>query len=282
MESTIATESYEQRVERTGGYPLYVAHRAGGGSLGPENTVYVGQQSLLQRCGTNLDDDKKRVRMLEVDVRLTKDRQLVLMHDSSVDRTTNGQGSVDQYNLRELQQLDAAARYPSLTTLGIRVPTLQEFLDAFVAQEPDLLFMFDFKDEDSIELALPLIEGYPGLQNRYILGSVFASPNALLRELRVDDSVQVVTDIGETIAMTMAHRTGLWSLHQFGEHDIFGYVLQSHSGLFFTQQLIEDLHAKGMRVMACGFLMADKEVRGFCEQCHVDYLMVEQLHCDDK
>jgi glycerophosphoryl diester phosphodiesterase len=272
-------ETYEQRVARTGGYPIYVAHRAGGGTLGPENTIYVGQQSLLQQPTTATNGQK--VRMLEVDIRLTRDRQLVLMHDSSVDRTTDGQGAVNQHTLADLQRLDAAFLYPALRHLHIRVPTLKEFLDTFVdipGGNNDLLFMFDFKDVESIELALPLIESYPLLKNRYILGSVFETPNTLLRTKRVNKEVQVVSDISDTIAIAMAHRTGLWSLHPFGKHEIFGYVLQSHSGLFFTESLIRDLkESRGMRVMACGVLMSLAETREFCLRCGVDYMMVEQL-----
>ena len=274
-------ETYEEKVARTGGYPIYVAHRAGGGTLGPENTIYVAHQSLRQSVdisGDEKDGKHHKIRMLEVDIRLTRDRQLVLMHDSSVDRTTDGQGAVERYDLVNLKKLDAAALYPELRHLHITVPTLKEFLDTFVVEEnKDLLFMFDFKDVDSIELALPLIESYLPLKNRYILGSVFATPNALLREIRPRQDVQVVSDISDTIAITMAHRTGLWSLHPFGRHEIFGYVLQSHSGLFFTEALIRDLKAKGMRIMACGVLMSREEVRQFCTKCCVDYMMVEQL-----
>lgn len=275
-------ETYEQKVERTGGYPIYVAHRAGGGTLGPENTIYVAQQSLLKQPIYDGDASPKgqKIRMLEVDIRLTRDGQLILMHDSSVDRTTDGQGAVNQHTLADLQRLDAAFLYPALRHLRIKVPTLKEFLDTFVdfGGNTDLLFMFDFKDVESVELALPLIESYALLKNRYILGSVFAIPNARLRERRVSKEVQVVSDISDTIAIAMAHRTGLWSLHPFGKHEIFGYVLQSHSGLFFTESLIRDLKERqGMRVMACGVLMSLAETREFCLHCRVDYMMVEQL-----
>src|SRR5690606_17261213 len=49
---------------------------------------------------------------IELDVRLTKDDQVVIMHDPTVDRTTNGQGAVGELTFAELHALDARADFP--------------------------------------------------------------------------------------------------------------------------------------------------------------------------
>lgn len=67
---------------------------------------------------------------LETDLRFTHDGQVVLMHDATVDRTTDGHGPVAEMSLDALRSLDAGARFGG-SFAGERVPTLGEFLDAF-------------------------------------------------------------------------------------------------------------------------------------------------------
>ena len=64
--------------------------------------------------------------MLETDVRMTKDRELVIMHDPTVDRTTDGTGLVHEMTLAQLKALDAAADFGSFPQEA--PPTLEEFL----------------------------------------------------------------------------------------------------------------------------------------------------------
>ena len=65
--------------------------------------------------------------MIEMDVCFTKDRQIVLMHDVTVDRTTNGSGTVSELTLEEIKRLDAGS-WKSSEFEGEEVPTLEEVL----------------------------------------------------------------------------------------------------------------------------------------------------------
>jgi glycerophosphoryl diester phosphodiesterase len=65
--------------------------------------------------------------MLEFDVALTKDHRVVLMHDTTVDRTTTGSGRVSDFTLDELKQLDAGS-WKGKAFAGARVPRLSEVL----------------------------------------------------------------------------------------------------------------------------------------------------------
>ncbi len=96
---------------------LMMAHR-GTGDRGPENTI-IGAEIGLS-WGT---------RVLELDLRLTSDGVPVLMHDSTIDRTTDGTGPISELTLAEVKLLDAGS-YKSPVYAGERVPTLNEIIDA--------------------------------------------------------------------------------------------------------------------------------------------------------
>ena len=99
--------------------PLIIAHR-GDSATRPENTLNAFRQALS--VGADL---------VELDVQLTKDGQVVVLHDVTVNRTTDGNGSVREMTLAEVKKLEAG--YPSrfgAQYKGERVPTLAEALEA--------------------------------------------------------------------------------------------------------------------------------------------------------
>ncbi len=96
--------------------PFVVAHR--GDSLhAPENTL-----AAIDLAAGVAD-------MTEFDVQISADGELVLMHDSTVNRTTNGRGNVSSLTLAELRMLDAGAWFSS-SYVGEPVPTLGEAMNA--------------------------------------------------------------------------------------------------------------------------------------------------------
>lgn len=109
--------------------PLVIAHQGGDG-LWPSNTMYAFQRA-----------SELGVDVLEMDLHVAKDGALVLMHDETVDRTTDGSGELITMTLEELQQLDAGydwstddgATHP-YRGQGISVPTLEEVFQAFPGQ----------------------------------------------------------------------------------------------------------------------------------------------------
>ena len=70
--------------------------------------------------------------IVETDVQLTADRHPVLLHDATVDRTTNGTGAVADLTLAEVESLDAGSWYAKRFA-GTRIPQLGEFLDLLAA-----------------------------------------------------------------------------------------------------------------------------------------------------
>lgn len=94
-------------------YPRFIAHR-GAGRLAAENTMAAFR--LGWECG---------YRMFEFDVRLAADGRVVLMHDDTLDRTTDGTGPVHARSWEELQQLDAGS-WHSPQLAGERIPDLEQ------------------------------------------------------------------------------------------------------------------------------------------------------------
>lgn len=93
-----------------------VAHR-GDCKNAPENTLIAFRKAL---AFTEVD-------VLEIDVQLTKDQQLVVIHDEKIDRTTNGQGYIKDFTLSQLQQFDAGSWFnPKFS--HEKIPSLQEVL----------------------------------------------------------------------------------------------------------------------------------------------------------
>jgi len=97
--------------------PVVIAHR-GFSSYAPENTLGAVRAAIA--VGAD---------MVEVDVTLTADGHVVVLHDETVDRTTNGYGPVSEYTLAELQRLDAGGWF-SISWTNERIPTLAQVLDA--------------------------------------------------------------------------------------------------------------------------------------------------------
>ncbi|NOX64972.1 MAG: glycerophosphodiester phosphodiesterase [Chlorobi bacterium] len=92
------------------------AHR-GANETHPENTLTAFKEAV--RLGAN---------MIEFDVRMTKDKKLVIMHDKTVDRTTNGSGAVSDLTLEEIKSLDAG-NWKNKKYAGEKVPTFKETLE---------------------------------------------------------------------------------------------------------------------------------------------------------
>jgi glycerophosphoryl diester phosphodiesterase len=101
----------------TGKFPiLVIAHRGFSGAA-PENTLIAFQKGI--EAGSD---------MIELDVHLSRDGEIVVIHDETLDRTTNGKGLVVDHTLKELKKLDAGSSFgPQFA--GERIPTLREVLE---------------------------------------------------------------------------------------------------------------------------------------------------------
>jgi len=148
--------------------PRVIAHRGGRG-LWPENTMYAFRHALALG-----------VDVLEMDIQRSADGALVVVHDDTVDRTTEGSAAVSRLTVAQLEQLDAGYRwtpdggrtYP-LRGKGITVPTLAEVLGGL----PNARLNLEMKIPDaSLAIALCDLIHRHGAEHRVVVASFHQGP----------------------------------------------------------------------------------------------------------
>lgn len=216
---------------------LVIAHR-GGRSLGPESTLYTFQRAM--DMGTDV---------LEMDVQSTKDGHLVVLHDRTVDRTTNAAGPTGIYTLAELKELDAAYRwspdngltYP-LRNKDVRIPTLSEVFEAF----PKTRMNIEIKDAKAsvIPSLCRLIRDHD-MSKKVMVASFRASALKKIRSL----CPEVATSAGFTEAFLFYY------LQKMGLESVYSPNAQalqvpetSRDRQVVNRRFVEAAHDRNMRV----------------------------------
>lgn len=121
---------------------IFVAAHRGWSEKYPENTMPAFRAAL-----------ELNVDQIEVDVRETLDGELVLIHDPTVDRTTNGTGKVREMTFAQLRELDAGS-YKGDAFVGTKIPTLREFME-LVKDHPTITLDIELKEYPSSREAKP-------------------------------------------------------------------------------------------------------------------------------
>lgn len=134
---------------------LKIAHRGASGHE-PENTLLAFERAF--ELGAN---------MIEFDIRTCRTGEVVVMHDSTVNRTTNGAGHISETNFADVRKLNAGK--------GQKIPLLEEVLDL---SEGRLKLNVELKDERAAEPAAALI-------NKYISKSAFNEDDFLISSFDV-------------------------------------------------------------------------------------------------
>lgn len=149
---------------RAPGEPAFIAGHRGDRVAAPENTMPALQAALDGPMG-----------FVETDIQLSADGVPVLMHDSFVDRTTNGSGRVKQLTLAQLEKLDAGAWF-SPEFAGTRIPTFESLLSALQAtaqrgvQKKAVLELKGYWTVPEAKIVLDLVAQY-GVGHQVILSS---------------------------------------------------------------------------------------------------------------
>jgi len=191
---------------------IVTSHR-GAGSLEPENTLRA------MRCAIALGVDQ-----IETDVQLTRDGYLVLMHDPTVDRTTNGTGKVAKLTFAELRQLDAG--------LGEQIPTLAETLALTLGK---VILQIELKGPGTAQPVVQAIETANAV-DQVILTSF---KHQWLIEARALNPRLRTGALWGRLPVNVVQQTqqlGVQALHIWHE--------------FIDQQLVNDAHDQGLLVRA--------------------------------
>jgi len=178
--------------------PLVFGHR-GGSRLAPENTMAAFDRAVAEG-----------VDGLELDVRLSKDGQVMVCHDARVDRTSNTTGAIADMTASELARVDAGYRFASgalsypFRWRGFGVPTLAEVL----ARHPRHPVIVEMKDNTRAmaEATVAVIRA-AGALDRVCLG---AFPNAVMRHARrLAPEIATSASSGEVLRAMVTARAGL-------------------------------------------------------------------------
>jgi len=224
-------------------FPAHGCHRGGGSHFGPENTLYN-----YIRCVSEL-----KTEVLEMDLRLSKDGHVVLLHDKSVDRTTNGTGNVTSFTLQELKLLDAAWAYPELRGKGITIPTLSEVLHTFAIKYKDLVFFFDIKDKEVVK-HLPEIINTWNLSERVMLGAV--DPKINSEVLKILPQLPISPDAVTVLKYVLMYSLGLdWVIPT--KHAIMGAPVIAMTHPCISKGMINSWTRRQLKVVLYGPLLDD-------------------------
>lgn len=151
------------------------AHRGYSGKY-PENTMLAFRKAAETGCDG-----------IELDVQLTKDGQLVIIHDEKIDRTTDGTGYVKDYTLEEIQKFNASAIKGD--AYGFEpIPSFEEYCQW--VKGTDLVTNIEIKSgvyyyEDLEEKTLAMVKKY-GLEKKVLFSSFNHTSISLLRRLAPD------------------------------------------------------------------------------------------------
>ena len=199
------------------------AHR-GFCSQYPENTLLAFQKAL-----------EEGVDGIENDVQLTRDGEIVILHDETLDRTTNGHGWLKDYTLAEVRELDASEKFGAKYGPQ-RIPTLREYLE-LVKDEPIIT---------NIEMKTGVYEYLP-MEQMLV---------DMLREYKITDRILITSFNHFTImrmkALAPEIKYGFlaydWRLDAGEYTQRYGIPCYHPDYHNLTPAVVEDLHSHGIEV----------------------------------
>lgn len=162
------------------------AHRGASGSA-PENTLPAFELAIEQGADG-----------IEFDVQLTRDDHVVVIHDETLERTTDGHGWVADHSLDDLRKLDASAGIEGYA--GVRIPTLAELFD--LVKDTDLRLNVELKNS-----RIP----YQGMEERVIgLIDRFGVADRVIVSSFDHNSLRGLAESGTTLPLGVLYSEPLW------------------------------------------------------------------------
>lgn len=204
--------------------PVVVAHR-GDKAHAPENTLSAFEQAA-----------EKGADAVEFDVKLSGDGQVIVLHDQTVDRTTDGTGNAGKLPLAVLRELDAGAQFPGQFP-GVRIPALEEVFETigkrvFMNVE---LTNYSTPNDALVPKVVELVKKH-GLHDRVLFSSFFAN--------NLQKSRLLLPGVPRAL-LTLPGLMGLWgrTLGWRGDYAALNpYMTDVNAGL------VERIHAAGKKV----------------------------------
>lgn len=202
--------------------PKVIAHRGASG-IAPENTLAAFSKAVE----ANAD-------YFELDVQISSDDSLMIMHDATVDRTTNGTGTVSSMTYLQLRELDAGSWFGAEFT-GERIPTLSEALTLAKNSANSIGVVVELKASDaSLPSKVVALIQHLEMESRVIVSSFSLSQITEVKTLDASIPVQLFATITEAHVGQVVAIGGEWV----------------GSGGSFTQEIVDFAHAQGIQYNA--------------------------------
>ncbi|GMV92248.1 MAG: glycerophosphoryl diester phosphodiesterase [Candidatus Hydrogenedentota bacterium] len=225
------------------------AHR-GDVKNAPENTIPAFASAV--RLGAQ---------QIEFDVQLSKDGELVIMHDGTLDRTTDGTGAVSDLTFTELRALDAGSWFDPKFA-GTRIPTLRETLEVI---PETVLCNVHLKNSPGVAAAsAQLIQEMGRLDQGFLACTVEQAEEAraVVPEIRICNMSRQGSDRQAYVDLTLERNCDYIQLHK-------------NNGTDGLREAVEQLHAGGVKVNYFGAQDAPT-IRALAEG-GVDYILTDDL-----
>ncbi len=204
-------------------YAMVLGHRGAMG-LAPENTLISINTALTH----NVD-------MLEIDIHLSKDKKLIVIHDEKVDRTTDGKGYVYELNSKYIKSLDAGIKF-SEKFKGQRVPFLEE--------------IFDLMKDTDVRLNIEIKNGpifYNGIEKRIIeLIDQYDYYNRIILSSFDHPALKKITQINKKIYTAILYGSNINNIEEYAEKLEVSAV---HPHYYWaTEELVKKMHSMNIAV----------------------------------
>jgi len=223
--------------------PLRIAAHRGGRAYAPENTLAAFENAIAQGVDS-----------IEFDVQMTKDGELVVIHDTTVDRTTNGTGAVRDFTLAEMRMLDAGG--------GQQVPTLDEVLR--LAKGADIPI---FPETKSAHL-------YPGIEEKLILSLEQSDYiNATVVQSFEPASLDKLHALNPDLRLCALFGPGQFNVRAPGGNA--GLVCPMGEMVLLYPGMIRQAHAEGREIFVWFGVLEDPRIERAVRYFGVDGLIVD-------
>ncbi len=201
-----------------------IAHR-GFSNLAPENTMVATK--LAAKLGAT---------SLECDVQISSDGIPVVIHDDTVDRTTNGTGKVVEKSFFELRQLDAAKNFPYFS--GEKIPSFEEWLQ-FAKGNSKIIYpeIKGYREQADINIMIDLIVKY-GLESRCVIQSTYPLNLEYVRSLNNQITLGYLINDLQAFDEALVHAT----------KDRNSMLLPNVSLVYQNQSLIQKARLEGIDI----------------------------------
>lgn len=211
-----------KRKERTNQMRIF-AHRGFSGEY-PENTMLSFQKAYETGCDG-----------IELDVQLTKDDVIVIMHDERIDRTTNGKGFIRDYTYEELCRFDCCGKFPGMFEFQ-KIPTLREYFEW--VREKNLVTNIELKNS---------VYYYRGLEEKVIrmVQEFHLEERVLFSSFNLVSMIKCKEQIPE-IPMGFLLENRVDNMGWFAKDCGMQYYHPDKE--FLTRDQVEDCHDKGIGV----------------------------------